>query len=911
MADVRLGSVFINFRARTQEFTRGVQRVSQQVRQQIQVVDRLRRAFDNVGRASRTFGRNITNIYSAFRILAGGRAILQSARRIADFGATLVELELRTGIAVEQIQLLQRVFAADGVQPAQLTRGIERALRNIGDARTGFAIPLGSLLDLGIDPNSLDLQARDFVTQFLTRVSEGIRSLPNDVSTRSQALFNIFGRVGPSLLPVLERGGEDLQRQINLFNEFSTITREQGDALKDLAQTFSNLSITLEAEFGRALASAGVEFERVLDLFIDRAPGIAENLTAVLLGFTQLTRLIIENAPIVVRLLGTVAAAYAVLPLATALGGPLGAGIAIAAGAAGGIGLETLIFGDDPRSAINVVREYAGVLDRIGATFNRLIFEVQGVGSAVGSFFALLNSLIEVTRRLNEELEETDTNLQTFSARLGANAGVGSLIVTNIIQGIRLIRRELEELPEVEAEAFFPADPRNDPVLSDAQTRFALFLDQANVQRDRLREEGDRIDNLLEDQIPGRVADGLRLDFASRTAELLSELRRQGVGITDNTDDNLALLDEVINSLGPAAIFQPGGEGEGTERARVREEFVRLRDAYIEEGRRTASLIGDQAAARRQAAIEALTPNEALDQEELAIRRFRQRQQEELQGIRNRAANRGLSREDRAAEEVRQQLLLQNQRRRLDLAMNLERAEGALALARASESRSEQTRAQRQIDDIQEAIKFVDEQSDGYEALAESARMADLELQELERGEEFDARIVAAAQRVGSAFEDLAVQAITNFDNIGDAARGLARALLQDLLRLLVIRPITNAIAGGIAGAFGVNIDGAAQHGGFHRGITLVGEAGPEIVDFGNTGAQVFSNPQSGALVSNARGGNIVFNFAPNITGDNPEFVRSQIAEAYPIFEAQIRGNILRDISRPSPVQTALRRGGR
>ena len=82
-------------------------------------------------------------------------------------------------------------------------------------------------------------------------------------------------------------------------------------------------------------------------------------------------------------------------------------------------------------------------------------------------------------------------------------------------------------------------------------------------------------------------------------------------------------------------------------------------------------------------------------------------------------------------------------------------------------------------------------------------------------------------------------------------------------------------------------------------------------MDFGRSGAQVFSNPDSIELIRSSGRRNVVFNFSPTITSDNPEFVRSQIAEAYPIFEAQIRGNILRDIGRPSTVQTALRRGGR
>ena len=53
-----------------------------------------------------------------------------------------------------------------------------------------------------------------------------------------------------------------------------------------------------------------------------------------------------------------------------------------------------------------------------------------------------------------------------------------------------------------------------------------------------------------------------------------------------------------------------------------------------------------------------------------------------------------------------------------------------------------------------------------------------------------------AAEATGQAFEDLALNAITNFKNIGEAARDLARTLVNDLSRTLILTPIRESIVG-------------------------------------------------------------------------------------------------------------------
>ena len=120
--------------------------------------------------------------------------------------------------------------------------------------------------------------------------------------------------------------------------------------------------------------------------------------------------------------------------------------------------------------------------------------------------------------------------------------------------------------------------------------------------------------------------------------------------------------------------------------------------------------------------------------------------------------------------------------------------------------------------------------------------------EEIAREAERLKRIEQAVQATKQAFEDLAVAAIFEFDSIGEAAKRLARILAEDLLRILVLRPLVNAIAGAF-GAPGAGAVPGAQSGGRHQGLTLVGEGGPELVDFRQP-ARVYNNEQLQSALS-------------------------------------------------------------
>ena len=155
---------------------------------------------------------------------------------------------------------------------------------------------------------------------------------------------------------------------------------------------------------------------------------------------------------------------------------------------------------------------------------------------------------------------------------------------------------------------------------------------------------------------------------------------------------------------------------------------------------------------------------------------------------------------------------------------------------------------------------------------------------------------------IGRAFGDFASSAISNFRDIGEAARELGRVIVDSIINKLIAGPIADFVAGGLGSLFGIP---GLQDGGLGRGLTLVGEAGPELVDFRRPG-RVYSNEDLANALDNNGGGN-VFNFAPVINSSDPVAVNRALAEAYPIFETRVLSRLQLDARRRSSLRQSIR----
>ena len=194
-------------------------------------------------------------------------------------------------------------------------------------------------------------------------------------------------------------------------------------------------------------------------------------------------------------------------------------------------------------------------------------------------------------------------------------------------------------------------------------------------------------------------------------------------------------------------------------------------------------------------------------------------------------------------------------------------------------------------------IKAIDNTQQSVESLA-------TEVEDLTEVNERYQRIQAFSNRVANTFTDSLRGVINGTQSGKDAVRGFIVSLADLVLQYTVLIPLAQSLAtalsGGIAGS---GFAGAFASGGFGRGLALVGERGPELVDLGS-GSRVYSNDQlAGAMA----GGSPTVNNTFNINSSDGPGVRAAIAQALPsIIDASVN-TIINDSSRPGAVRQSLR----
>ena len=167
------------------------------------------------------------------------------------------------------------------------------------------------------------------------------------------------------------------------------------------------------------------------------------------------------------------------------------------------------------------------------------------------------------------------------------------------------------------------------------------------------------------------------------------------------------------------------------------------------------------------------------------------------------------------------------------------------------------------------------------------------------QAEESVARLSGSVETIARAFSRFAIGVIDDFRGIGSAVSNLAKTIRDELLTVLLLRPLTTQLASFVAGNIGLPTTVTPrQRGGFTPpGLTLLGEGGPELVDFRRPG-QVYSTSQLAAALRESQGGqgiNLTVNIAPGV---NSAQVSQAIAESYPHLRDAITAHVERARSR-------------
>ena len=816
---------------------------------------RASRTMRRFGREARSAARSAALIVTGLAF--GSGALGATVKSLSDSATALQELSIATGIAVPRLQELQRVFESDGLSAEAFAKSMQRLQRSIGDAARGDIEYLESFEEFGISLRDASGEIRA-TEDVLVDVIQKLRELPpalqasvgNDFFGRGfQQMSTAFARLGGNA----EAFNDELVRQRELI---PSLTGNAAEQLKAVNQAFTDAGNAAQTYGQLLVASVGPEL---------------------ISGIESTLRLIKNNSQQITGALQTVARNVDLL---------IGAGLlltfrrfAVAVGAAqlsllrfyftlGSVeAAETIA---TFRKGINTLRGSLILLAKqtliVAAGYTSLIYAanlvnnaIQGQGLDFGKAFE--DTINQISRGYQEFLGIFTGSAQSDIPVIQIEAQVDDAPVREIQQQVNDLTSQVN-IVRVQAETFGLAeqvkqltDQRNLLLVSGEEAvRLASrqsYLAQVNNELTASYEQLNTVQQQLTDGGPN-----LDIGTAERYREEIDTLvdRIQYLnGVLINPEFNSDVIDEI--SMLNLQIAEISGKRQAEISIDMTVDFGGSIERTRDQLQAELGLLEQAASGNISFGIaEQMTAevNTALG---------------ELNRVRDRIAN---------------------NERLLNLMPDIQ--EAAKLNAEIVRLRS-----------LAASIEF---NISNTEVLRESAaEVVALQnrIQALQRQQEF-------ARNAANSFTNALSGIITGSQSGSEAVKGLISSLANLVLQYTVLIPLAQSLATAIGGVglFGIGGIGAAATGGFHSGLTLVGERGPELVDLGS-GSRVYTNDQLADAVSGGGGGAVSVVNNINIDSTDGPGVRRALAEALPAITDASVNRIMNETSRPGAVRQQLK----
>jgi len=201
---------------------------------------------------------------------AAGVGLAIGAKRAYDLGGRISDLATRTGIAADQIVILQRVFANAGVSQDALQTSIARMQRSLQEATTRSTQAGQALARMGLNAEELFRMSPD---QQFFRIGQAIQRLTNPTD-RAASAMQIFGRSGAELLTVFADGRQGLDLAATQVGSQARILGENASRFDAVSDRLSGVGVKLQGFFVGIAEAFLPEVEKMLDRLdsIDLAP---------------------------------------------------------------------------------------------------------------------------------------------------------------------------------------------------------------------------------------------------------------------------------------------------------------------------------------------------------------------------------------------------------------------------------------------------------------------------------------------------------------------------------------------------------------------------------------------------------------------------------------------------------------
>ena len=284
---------------------------------QIRAEDKTKAAFrqinsrtEKLNRSFQGLSTSLGGLKTAFVGMVGVGALGKFTKDILTLGDRLQKVSLQTGLAVEELEILQFAASQSGVATDAFNTALQKFSRNIGEAEQGTAAQKEAFESHGISITDSTGGLKDTSALF-AEVAEAISGVEAP-ATKAATATDLFGRAGIELLPLLNTGAAGISGYAETIRDANGII---GTDAANAFSAFNDKVDVLQRSFRGKLAP-------VLTAILPALTMLAENLdTIAKFAGIAATAFIAAKIPV---LLGAITAGVTALTVAIA-SNPIGA----------------------------------------------------------------------------------------------------------------------------------------------------------------------------------------------------------------------------------------------------------------------------------------------------------------------------------------------------------------------------------------------------------------------------------------------------------------------------------------------------------------------------------------------------------------------------------------------------------
>jgi hypothetical protein len=215
-------------------------------------------AFQEVGKAGEALGSVFTGMVGSLAALAAGYVSVQGVIEIfkggLDFAKEFSELSERTGIASENLVVLQRAFQNNGVAAEDLGTLINKLQKSLEAANDPMSKQAEKIRELGLSVSGLLMLSPD--EQFAA-IAEAIGRI-KDPTDKTAIAMELLGKSGGKTLALLNNYAEEMDNASKETTTLQEILKTSGASFDKVGDNLTVLGGKLR-EFGVGLLSQFIE----------------------------------------------------------------------------------------------------------------------------------------------------------------------------------------------------------------------------------------------------------------------------------------------------------------------------------------------------------------------------------------------------------------------------------------------------------------------------------------------------------------------------------------------------------------------------------------------------------------------------------------------------------------------------